>query len=115
MASPEIRTFEDFWPYYLGAHRSAGCRALHYVGTTLAAGTLATAVLTANPLLLLAVPVVGYGPSWIGHFFIEGNKPATFGYPLYSLRGDFRMLRLALAGKMGAELERLFPVEVGAA
>ena len=42
----------------------------------------------------------------MGHFFFEKNKPATFTYPLWSLRGDFRMFRLMLLGRMGPEVER---------
>ena len=39
----------------------------------------------------LAVPVVCYGLAWVGHFFFEDNKPATFIYPVYSLIGDFNL------------------------
>ena len=90
-----MESFEEFWPFYVGEHRDPLCRALHYVGTSLAIGTVATAVLTANPSWLLLTPVVGYAPAWFGHFLIEGNVPATFKHPLWSLRGDLRMLRLA--------------------
>ncbi|MEO8799252.1 MAG: DUF962 domain-containing protein, partial [Polyangiaceae bacterium] len=82
-------------------------RAFHYVGTSMAIGTVGAAVLTANPLWLLATPVVGYGPAWFGHFILEKNRPATFKAPLYSLRGDLRMLKYALQGKMAKEVERL--------
>jgi len=33
----------------------------------------------------------GYGFAWIGHFFFEKNRPATFKYPLYSFIGDWVM------------------------
>jgi hypothetical protein len=59
-----------------------------------------------RPAWLLAVPVVGYGPAWIGHFFFEKNQPATFAHPLWSLRADFKMLGLAVRGRMGEELRR---------
>jgi hypothetical protein len=113
MTESRIQTFEEFWPYYVGEHRDPVCRALHYVGTSLAIGTVATAVVTANPTWLLLTPVVGYVPAWVGHFLIEGNVPATFEHPLWSLRADFRMLRMALEGRMAAEVERLYPSEPG--
>jgi hypothetical protein len=109
MQGDRYETFEEFWPYYVGEHKDPLCRACHYVGTTLALGTIATAALTANPAWLLLTPVVGYGPAWFGHFVIERNRPATFKYPLWSLRGDLRMLRYALEGRMAAEVERLYP------
>jgi hypothetical protein len=100
-------TFEEFWPHYVHAHRNPVNRALHYVGTTAALGTAATGIVTLNPLWLLLAPVAGYGPAWVGHFFFEGNKPATFAHPLWSLRGDFKMYYLAIRGRMGGEVERL--------
>jgi hypothetical protein len=109
MTEERYQSFEEFWPYYVGEHQDPLCRALHYVGTSLAIGTIATAALTANPSWLLLTPVVGYGPAWIGHYLIEQNRPATFKYPLWSLRGDLRMLRYALQGRMAAEVERLHP------
>ncbi|MCC6875295.1 MAG: DUF962 domain-containing protein [Sandaracinaceae bacterium] len=103
-----IQSFEEFWPYYVGEHRDPVCRALHYAGTSMAIGTVAAAAITWNPLWLLATPVVGYGPAWIGHFFVEHNRPATFEYPAWSLLADFKMLGLALRGQMADEVTRLY-------
>jgi hypothetical protein len=108
MTTPRIESFDEFWPYYVGAHKKPLNRALHYVGTSCALGCVAAGVVTANPLWYLAAPVVGYGPAWIGHFFIEGNRPATFGYARWSLLADLKMLGLALQGKMDDEVTRLF-------
>lgn len=110
MSEARIQSFEEFWPFYVGEHLDPRSRALHYVGTTLAIGTIATAALTVNPTWLLLTPIVGYTPAWVGHFIIEGNRPATFKYPLWSLRGDLKMLSYALAGRMADEVERLHPV-----
>lgn len=101
-----IPDFEAFWPYYLGEHRLPASRALHYVGSIAGPVTAALALLTQPWLLPLAL-VAGYGPAWVGHFILEKNRPATFTYPLWSLRGDYRMLRLALTGRLDAELHRL--------
>jgi hypothetical protein len=46
------------------------------------------------------LPVVGYGPAWIGHFFYEKNRPATFSHPFYSLMGDFRMFADVISGRI---------------
>ena len=102
-----IETFDDFWPHYVHAHRNPVNRMCHYVGTTAAIGSVATAALTLNPVWLLLAPVAGYGPAWVGHFVFEKNRPATFQHPLWSLRGDFKMYFLALRGKMADEVERL--------
>jgi hypothetical protein len=109
MSEARYQSFEEFWPYYVGEHKDPLNRGLHYAGTTMAIGSVAMAGLTLNPAWLLVAPVVGYGPAWVGHFIIEKNRPATFKYPVWSLRGDFKMLALALAGKMADEVERLHP------
>ena len=95
-----IESFEDFWPYYLGEHRSPVCRGLHYVGTTLALLWLATAVATLQPVLLVPAVLSGYAFAWLGHFFIEKNRPATFTYPAWSLRADFLMYGKFVTGQL---------------
>ena len=105
--TPAFATFEDFWPFYVRAHSKDLNRTLHFAGTTAAMATLAAAILLRRPGLLKWVPVVGYGPAWVGHFVVEGNKPATFGHPLWSLRGDLVMWWKTLNGTMRAEVERV--------
>lgn len=104
--SQRFENFEEFWPFYVREHSNKHNRLLHFIGTTAALGCLAGAVLRRKPWLLLAAPVAGYGLAWIGHFLVEGNKPATFRHPLYSLRGDLRMWRKMLTRSMDAEVER---------
>jgi hypothetical protein len=81
------------------------CRTLHFVGTSLVYMVLVLAIL-GSALWVLAAPLIGYGFAWVGHFVFEKNRPATFTYPLWSLRGDFRMHRLMLLGRMKPEIER---------
>lgn len=85
-------SFAEFYPYYLAEHSDRRCRALHYVGSTLVLILLAYAIATGRYVWLWGLPVVGYGFAWVGHFFFEHNRPATFKYPLYSLMGDWVML-----------------------
>ncbi|WP_434456012.1 DUF962 domain-containing protein [Stutzerimonas urumqiensis] len=92
--------FADFYPFYLEEHRNPTCRRLHFAGSVLVLALLAAALATGQWLLLLAMPVVGYGFAWVGHFVFEKNRPATFQYPLYSLLGDWVMFRDMLIGRI---------------
>ncbi len=99
--------YDAFWLHYLDQHRRAGTRLLHYTGTSLGVALVAAAAATADWRLLVAAPLVGYGCAWLGHFGLEGNKPATFGHPVWSFVSDFRMLALAASGRLGRHLRRL--------
>jgi hypothetical protein len=94
-------SFRDFYPFYLTEHSRSGTRRLHFAGTLLVLLTLIGAVVSGRWALLALVPVFGYGFAWVGHFFVERNRPATFQYPLYSLAGDFRMFADMLRGRVG--------------
>ncbi|PRY90638.1 DUF962 domain-containing protein [Mongoliibacter ruber] len=95
----KFNSLRDFYPYYLSEHLNPTCRKLHFIGTALLFVILAYALFTANYLFLLLIPVVGYGFAWVGHFFFEKNKPATFQYPFYSLASDFILFFDLLIGK----------------
>ncbi|MEM7437637.1 MAG: DUF962 domain-containing protein [Myxococcota bacterium] len=95
-ATETFQSFAEFYPYYLGEHSNTICRRLHVIGT-LAGFVVAMASLALwSPLGLLLSPVVGYGFAWVGHFFFEHNKPATFRHPWWSFRGDMKLLRETL-------------------
>lgn len=100
------RSFAEFWPFYLREHSKPRTRALHYIGTSLVVAIACSALLSGRWILLLAIPVAGYGFAWFAHFRVERNRPATFTYPLWSLAADFRMWWLWLTGQLGPELER---------
>ena len=85
------KSFSDFYPFYIHEHQNQTCRRIHVVGSALVLVILATAIVTRNPWWLIGMPLVGYGFAWVGHFFFEKNRPATFKYPLWSLMGDWRM------------------------
>jgi len=97
--SPAFHRFADFYPFYLGEHRNAVCRRLHFVGSWGVIAFLAALALTGNPWWLLAAVVCGYAFAWVGHFFFEKNRPATFRHPIYSLMGDWVMFRDICLGR----------------
>ena len=98
--SKKYSTFSEFYPFYLSQHSNLGCRRLHFIGTWLVLAVAVLAWVRSEPLLLLLLPVVGYGFAWAGHYFFEHNKPATFTYPLYSLMADWVMWKDILIAKV---------------
>ena len=96
----KFNSFAEFYPYYLSEHGNSTCRRLHFIGTTLVIGILAYAIGRGSLVLLLALPLAGYSFAWIGHFFFEKNRPATFKHPFYSFAGDWVMFKDILTGKI---------------
>lgn len=101
----DICSFADFWPYYVRAHSHPKTRVLHATGSVLAVVMLGLAF-AVSLWFLVGVPLVGYAFAWYAHFYVEHNKPATFGHPFYSLVADYRMTFLMMAGRMDAEVAK---------
>ena len=99
-SDPRFSSFAEFYPFYLKEHSDATCRTLHFIGSWLVLGIIATAIFTNVLVYLWLIPLVGYGFAWVGHFFFEKNKPATFKYPLYSFIGDWVMFKDILVGRV---------------
>jgi hypothetical protein len=93
--------FASFYPYYLSEHRNTTCRTLHFIGSTIVLGVVATMIITRQWWMCWLIPLAGYGFAWVGHFFFEKNRPATFTYPFYSFAGDWIMYSQLLSGKIG--------------
>lgn len=99
-APRRFASFREFYPFYLSEHSEPACRRLHVFGTSFAILLLIGAIVTRHWALLWLVPVSGYAFAWIGHYFFQGNHPATFKHPLYSFIGDFSMLRDVITGRI---------------
>lgn len=102
MAMTETKRYHslrEFYPFYLSEHRNPACRKLHFVGTALVLISFLTFLITLRWVFLIAVPFLGYGFAWVGHYFFEKNKPATFQYPGYSLASDFILFWHLLTGR----------------
>ena len=99
-AGTKYSSFTDFYPFYLSEHSNRTCRRLHFVGMSLGLVCFALAIAAWNPWWLLAGLVCGYAFAWVGHYFFEHNRPATFTYPLYSFLGDWVMWKDVLSGRI---------------
>jgi hypothetical protein len=100
MSTQRFASFHDFYCFYLREHSNRVSRRLHVIGTAFASVLALGALVSHQWTLLWGVPVAGYAFAWIGHFFFEKNAPATFRHPLYSLLGDFVMLRDVVTGRL---------------
>ena len=98
-----IKTYTEFYQFYLTEHKNKTCRVLHFIGTFLVFALAFLAVYLSESVLWFFVPVLGYGFAWVGHFFFEKNKPATFKYPFWSLISDFRMFFDILMGRISLD------------
>ncbi|KAI8475193.1 MAG: hypothetical protein J3K34DRAFT_405660 [Monoraphidium minutum] len=93
MAAVRYDNLHDFYHnLYKHEHRKTGTRALHCLGTCLGLSQLAAAAALRRPGLLLTGLASGYACAWVGHFFVEHNRPATFKYPLMSFVSDWLMV-----------------------
>lgn len=104
MANKKYTSLMEFYPFYLSEHQHPISRMLHFTGTGLVLVILFAIFVTLQWDKLFLLPVVGYLFAWVGHFFFEKNKPATFQYPFYSLASDFILFKDLLTGK-----EKFFP------
>ncbi|WP_369937070.1 Mpo1-like protein [Xanthomonas tesorieronis] len=93
-------SFREFYPFYLSEHRHPLSRRLHFVGSAAVLLSVLLALCTGQPRWLWVAPVCGYGCAWVGHFFFEKNRPATFRHPLYSFAGDWVMFKDVLLGRI---------------
>ena len=95
-----FNSFREFYPFYLGEHANRTSRRLHFVGSCGVIVLVLLAMARADARWLLAALACGYGFAWVGHFFFEKNRPATFKHPLYSFAGDWVMFKDILTGKI---------------
>ncbi|QIL37858.1 DUF962 domain-containing protein [Pedobacter sp. HDW13] len=99
MAEKKFTSLKEFYPFYLSEHTNTTSRVLHFIGTSLVVLAFLAGFLFHNWRFFLLMPLVGYSFAWVGHFFFEKNKPATFQYPGYSLASDFILFYDLLTGQ----------------
>ncbi|WP_392535633.1 Mpo1-like protein [Nostoc sp. C117] len=100
MNKQKFNNFSDFYLFYLSQHTNSICKLLHVVGQIFSLIVLAVIIKTNSWIYLPSTVFIGYGFAWIGHFFFEKNKPATFTYPILSFLSDFIMTKDIIFGKI---------------
>lgn len=98
MKAERIKSYNEFYLFYLSEHKNKTSRILHFIGTFLVFALILFFAYIGAGWIWVLVPVAGYGFAWVGHYFFEKNKPATFKYPLWSLRSDFKLFFEILLG-----------------
>jgi hypothetical protein len=96
----QFRSFREFYPFYLSEHANRTSRRLHFLGTSIACALLVGSLVTPFRWLAGVAVLQGYAFAWVGHFFFEHNRPATFKYPAFSLMGDWRLWWEMLTGRV---------------
>jgi hypothetical protein len=100
MNQPQFKSFNEFWPYYLGEHSKLATRILHCIGTLIALGLVIALIAVGKWWMFPLAFIPGYAFAWAAHFLVERNRPATFAHPLWSFVGDWKMLVLMLTGRL---------------
>lgn len=81
---------------------------MHYLAAVVGLTLLGVGSGSGQWALAAAAPIAGYGIAWFAHFCVERNEPATFRFAVWSLLAEFKMLALALTGRMAGEVRRLY-------
>ncbi|AOY43989.1 DUF962 domain-containing protein [Psychrobacter pacificensis] len=100
MIKTEASPKQAFYDFYLDEHQNMACRRLHFAGSSFGLLGLAKSIKTGSVKPLARGVAAGYACAWVGHFFFEKNKPASFKFPLKSFASDFRMYGDVLCGNL---------------
>ena len=95
-----IKNYDEFYRFYLTEHRNIASRRLHAAGSSIGLYFFSKAIRKRQAKYALYGLVSGYACAWVGHFFFEHNKPASFKQPLYSFISDWRMLSDIAGGRL---------------
>lgn len=106
LINAENPTKQKFYDFYLDEHQNIACRRLHFAGSSFGLLGLAKSIKKRSAKPLVKGIAAGYACAWVGHFFFEKNKPASFKSPLRSFASDFRMYTDVLRGNLSLKDRR---------
>lgn len=76
--SMPIRDYAQFYQFYLTEHSNVISRRLHVAGSVAGIYCVYKTIRTGKKSYLVKGLLTGYTCAWVGHFFFEKNKPASF-------------------------------------
>lgn len=106
-------TEQKFYDFYLAEHQNIACRRLHFAGSSFGLLGFAKSIKDRSPKPLIKGIAAGYACAWVGHFFFEKNKPASFKFPLKSFASDFRMYSDVLRGRLSLKDTSFDKIKMG--
>lgn len=106
-----IKSYREFWPFYVREHSKPATRLLHFAGTSLGLISLALLIWAGRWYFFPLSLAIGYAFAWFAHFIVEKNRPATFKYPVWSFISDYKMMWYMITGRMAREVERALAAE----
>ena len=106
MTRPNLGAFESFWIDYLRNHSKPGTRACHYVATAWGVTVGFYGIFTLQWPFVLAGIIGGYIIAVASHYLIEGRPPLVRRSAFWGAVSDFRMIWLALTGRLDAEYRK---------
>lgn len=89
--SDRIKTFSEFYTYYLSQHTKVATRIIHFIATALVLAVLIYVVQSGKERFLWYLPIFGGGLPLLSHAIFERNRPTSLKYPLWTLMADFKM------------------------
>ena len=98
--------FAEFWPDYLRAHRKIGTRICHYIATLGGVSLGLYGIATLQIWYVIAAIVGGYALAVGSHYGFKDGKPLVGRSAVMGARADFRMIGLALTGRLDDEFRK---------
>lgn len=98
--------FAAFWPDYLRAHRKSGTRVCHYIATLWGVSLGLYGIATLQIGYVIAAIAGGYALAVGSHYAFKDGKPLVARSAVMGACADFRMIALALIGRLDDEFRK---------
>ena len=91
METQKIKTYKEFYQFYLSEHSKPLTRLFHFIGILLVFVVISYVLQSGKERFLWYCPIFGFGLGWLSHAIFEKSIPLTFRYPVWTLIADFQM------------------------